>query len=299
MMPGAALPVATDYARRRCRRGGLPALGLDGGHGMRGAQTGLACGAASGNPAPGRGPAGCLPVGLPPRRLRGQGSLRAHECSLGLRPPLDRSGVDAARRHRSPGAGEEQRPTSRQETRTVADQPWDPHPRRHLLTHHPGRKEDQAPDQTTTATNRASTTHRAPRRGQHMPDTHVTIVGNLTDDPEVSFTPNGAAVCNFRLAVTARIKDGEGWRDGDTSFYRITAWRQLATHIGDSLAKGNRVIVLGQLRARSWETPEGERRSVVEVQAEEVGPSLRWATAKPERATNGKPSGQFNEDPPF
>ena len=59
-----------------------------------------------------------------------------------------------------------------------------------------------------------------------MPDTHVTIVGNLTDDPEVSFTPNGAAVCNFRVAVTARIKDGEGWRDGDTSFYRITAWRR-------------------------------------------------------------------------
>ena len=132
-----------------------------------------------------------------------------------------------------------------------------------------------------------------------MADTHVTITGNLTDDPEVTFTPNGAAVCNFRVAVTARIKDGEGWRDGDTSFYRITAWRGLAEHIGDSLAKGNRVIVVGQLRARSWETPEGERRSVVEVQAEEVGPSLRWATAKPERATNGKPSGQFNDDPPF
>ena len=81
--------------------------------------------------------------------------------------------------------------------------------------------------------------------------------------------------------MTARIKDGEGWRDGDTSFYRITAWRGLAEHIVDSLSKGHRVIVVGQLRARSWETPEGERRSVVEVQAEEVGPSLRWATAKP------------------
>jgi len=110
-----------------------------------------------------------------------------------------------------------------------------------------------------------------------MPDTHVTIVGNLTDDPEVSFTPNGAAVCNFRLAVTARIKDGDTWRDGDTSFYRITAWRGLAEHIGDSLAKGHRVIVVGQLRARSWETPEGERRTVVEVEAEEVGPSLTGA----------------------
>src|SRR4029453_4953376 len=105
-----------------------------------------------------------------------------------------------------------------------------------------------------------------------MPDTHVTVVGNLTDDPEVTFTPNGAAVTNFPPAVPARVKDGEGWRDGDTSFYRITAWRGLAEHIGDSLAKGNRVIVLGQLRSRSWETPEGERRTVGEGQAGEAGP---------------------------
>jgi single-strand DNA-binding protein len=122
-----------------------------------------------------------------------------------------------------------------------------------------------------------------------MPDTHVAITGNLTDDPEVTFTPNGAGVCNFRLAVTPRIREGEGWKDGETSFFRITAWRQLAEHVGDSLSKGDRVIVLGQLRARSWETPEGERRSVVEVTAEEVGPSLKWATAKPERTTaNGR-----------
>jgi single-strand DNA-binding protein len=106
-------------------------------------------------------------------------------------------------------------------------------------------------------------------------------------------------VANFRLAVTARLKGGESWRDGDTSFYRITAWRQLAEHIGDSLAQGNRVIVLGQLRARSWEIAEGERRTVTEVQAEEVGPSLRWATAKPERATGNGKGGQFNDDPPF
>ena len=135
-----------------------------------------------------------------------------------------------------------------------------------------------------------------------MPDTHVTIVGNLTDDPEVSFTPNGAAVCNFRLAVTARIKDGDSWRDGDTSFYRITAWRQLAEQIGDSLSKGDRVLVTGQLRMRAWETPEGDKRQVVEVTAEEAGPSLKWATAKPERASktgNGKQAGQFNDDPPF
>jgi single-strand DNA-binding protein len=136
-----------------------------------------------------------------------------------------------------------------------------------------------------------------------MPDTHVTITGNLTDDPEVTFTPNGAAVCNFRVAVTPRVRDGEGWKDGDTSFFRVTAWRQLAEHVGDSLSKGDRVIVQGQLRARSWETPEGERRSVVEVTAEEVGPSLKWATAKPERtrkAGNGpSKGGQFNDEPDF
>jgi single-strand DNA-binding protein len=134
-----------------------------------------------------------------------------------------------------------------------------------------------------------------------MADTHVAITGNLTDNPEVTFTPNGAAVCNFRLAVTPRIREGDTWKDGETSFFRITAWRQLAEHVGDSLSKGDRVIVVGQLRARSWETPEGERRSVVEVTAEEVGPSLKWATAKPERTkANGTgKGGRFNDDPPF
>jgi len=133
-----------------------------------------------------------------------------------------------------------------------------------------------------------------------MPDTHVAITGNLTDDPEVTFTPGGAAVCNFRLAVTPRIKQGDTWTDGETSFFRITAWRQLAEHVGDSLGKGDRVIVVGQLKTRSWETPEGERRSVVEVTAEEVGPSLKWATAKPERTkANGRKAGGFNDDPPF
>jgi len=119
-----------------------------------------------------------------------------------------------------------------------------------------------------------------------MPDTHVTITGNLTSDPELKFTPNGAAVANFRVAVTSRVRDGNTWRDGDTSFYRITCWRDLAEHVTDSLGKGDRVLVIGQLRMRSWETPEGEQRSVVEVEADEVAPSLKWATARPERARN-------------
>jgi single-strand DNA-binding protein len=120
-----------------------------------------------------------------------------------------------------------------------------------------------------------------------MPETFVSLVGNLTDDPEVRFTPQGTSVASFRLAVTPRVKDGEGWKDGDTSFFRVNAWRDLGEHVTDSLSKGDRALVLGRLKTRSWETPEGERRSVVEVEAEEVGPSLKWATAKPQRA-NGK-----------
>ena len=134
-----------------------------------------------------------------------------------------------------------------------------------------------------------------------MADTHVTLTGNLTDDPELKHTPNGNMVANFRLAVTARVRDGEGWRDGDTSFFRVNVWRQLAEHVTDSLAKGDRAVVIGRLKSRSWETSEGERRSVVEVEADEVAPSLRWAIAKPEcAATNGKGSGgEFNDDAPF
>jgi single-strand DNA-binding protein len=120
-----------------------------------------------------------------------------------------------------------------------------------------------------------------------MPDTFVSLVGNLTDDPEVRFTPQGTSVASFRLAVTPRVNDGGTWRDGDTSFFRINAWRDLAEHAADSLSKGDRALVLGRLKVRSWETPEGERRSVVEVEAEEIGPSLKWATATPQR-TNGK-----------
>ena len=120
-----------------------------------------------------------------------------------------------------------------------------------------------------------------------MPETFVSLVGNLTDDPEVRFTPQGTTVASFHLAVTPRVNDGGTWKDGDTSFFRINAWRDLAEHVTDSLSKGDRALVLGRLKTRSWETPEGERRSVVEVEAEEVGPSLKWATATPQRA-NGK-----------
>jgi single-strand DNA-binding protein len=112
-------------------------------------------------------------------------------------------------------------------------------------------------------------------------------------------------VASFRVAVTPRRPDGKGgWTDGEPSFFKVVAWRQLAEHLADSLSKGDRVIVTGALRTNTWETPEGEKRSTIEVQANEVGPSLRWATAKPEKAarssrqTRGR-SGDFNDPPPF
>ncbi len=131
-------------------------------------------------------------------------------------------------------------------------------------------------------------------------DTFVTVVGNLTDDPELRFTPGGVAVANFRLAVTPRIREGEGWKDGDTSFFRITAWRQLAENVTESLGKGHRAVVIGRLKTRTWETPEGDKRSAVEIDADEVAPSLKWATAKPQRTGKAAASGgQFNNEPPF
>ena len=146
-------------------------------------------------------------------------------------------------------------------------------------------------------------------------DNQVMLVGNLTDDPELRFTPNGAAVANFRLAVTPRVREGDSWKDGETSFFRINVWRQQAENVAETLQKGARCIVVGRLRSRSWETPEGEKRSVVEVEADELGPSLKFATAKVERsnrsgsgggggdwagsAAGASKGGQFNDEPPF
>jgi single-strand DNA-binding protein len=115
-------------------------------------------------------------------------------------------------------------------------------------------------------------------------DNQIIIVGNLTDDPELRYTPNGAAVVKFRVAVNRRYRDEAGtWKDGDTSYFTVNAWRTLAENIAESLTRGTRVIVAGRLQMRSWETQEGDKRTVVEIEADEVGPSLRWATAKVER----------------
>lgn len=109
----------------------------------------------------------------------------------------------------------------------------------------------------------------------------ITLVGNLTGDPELRFTPSGAAVATFTVAHTERIKDASGtWKDGDQLFLRCSAWRQMAENVAESLEKGMRVVVTGRLRQRSWETPEGAKRQSTELTVDEVGPSLKWAKAK-------------------
>jgi single-strand DNA-binding protein len=113
-------------------------------------------------------------------------------------------------------------------------------------------------------------------------DTVITIVGNLTADPELRFTPSGAAVANFTFAATPRTFDRQSneWKDGDTLFMRCSIWREAAENVAESLTKGTRVIATGRLVQRSYETREGEKRTVVELQVDEIGPSLRYASAK-------------------
>src|SRR5882757_3832908 len=120
-------------------------------------------------------------------------------------------------------------------------------------------------------------------------DTVITLVGNLVDDPELRFTPSGAAVAKFRVASTPRFLDKQTneWKDGDSLFLTCNVWRQAAENVAESLTKGTRVIVSGRLRQRSYETKEGEKRTVYEIEVDEVGPSLRNATAKVNRANRG------------
>ena len=120
-------------------------------------------------------------------------------------------------------------------------------------------------------------------------ETIVTIVGNLTADPELRFQPSGAAVASFTVASTPRTFDraSSEWKDGETLFMRCSIWREAAENVAESLTKGTRVIVQGRLVQRSFETREGEKRTVVEMQVDEVGPSLRYATAKVVRKSSG------------
>jgi len=124
-------------------------------------------------------------------------------------------------------------------------------------------------------------------------DTVITVVGNLTADPELRFTPSGAAVANFTVASTPRTFDRQtnDWKDGEALFMRCNIWRDAAENVAESLTKGSRVIVSGRLKQRSYETREGEKRTIVELEVDEIGPSLRYATAKVNRASRGGGTG--------
>lgn len=130
-------------------------------------------------------------------------------------------------------------------------------------------------------------------------DTIITVVGNLTADPELRFTPSGAAVANFTVASTPRKfnRDTSEWEDGEPLFLRCSLWRQAAENVAESLSKGTRVIVQGRLVQRSYETSEGEKRTVMELQVDEIGPSLRYATAKVNKA--GRSSGGASAGDPW
>jgi single-strand DNA-binding protein len=126
-------------------------------------------------------------------------------------------------------------------------------------------------------------------------DVTITVVGNLTDDPELRFTPSGAAVAKFRVASTPRFMDKQTneWKDGEPLFLTCNVWRQAAEHVAESLQRGARVIVTGRLRQRSYETREGEKRTVMELEVDEIGPSLRYATAKVQKMARSSGNGGF------
>ena len=124
-------------------------------------------------------------------------------------------------------------------------------------------------------------------------DTTITVIGNLTDDPELRFTPSGAAVAKFRVASTPRFMDRQSneWKDGEPLFLACTVWRQAAENVAESLTRGSRVIVSGRLKQRSYETREGEKRTVIELEVDEIGPSLRYATAKVQKMSRSSGGG--------
>jgi single-strand DNA-binding protein len=127
-------------------------------------------------------------------------------------------------------------------------------------------------------------------------ETTITVVGNLVDDPELRFTPSGAPVANFRIASTPRTFDRQSneWKDGDTLFLSCAVWRQAAENVAESLQRGMRVIVQGRLKSRQYETREGEKRTVFEIDVEEVGPSLRSASAKVTKTTRSGGGGGYS-----
>ncbi|ALY10305.1 ssDNA-binding protein [Arthrobacter phage JKerns] len=126
-------------------------------------------------------------------------------------------------------------------------------------------------------------------------ETTITVIGNLTNDPELRFTPSGSAVANFTIASTPRTFDRQAneWKDGETLFLRASVWRETAENVAETLMKGMQVIVSGRLKSRSYETKEGEKRTVIELEVDEIGPSLRWMTGKMNRSNRASNGGGF------
>jgi single-strand DNA-binding protein len=172
---------------------------------------------------------------------------------------------------------------------------WDAHTANQYqpndLTHdEPGGTEPQNEPQTLTE-NITSTRG----KGTIMAgETTLTVIGNLTSDPELRFTPSGSAVANFTIASTPRTFDRQSneWKDGETLFLRASVWREAAENVAESLTKGMRVIVTGRLKSRSYETKEGEKRTVIELEVDEIGPSLRYANAKVNRTQRSNQGAQ-------
>ncbi|MFJ4210681.1 single-stranded DNA-binding protein [Paenarthrobacter sp. NPDC089675] len=166
-------------------------------------------------------------------------------------------------------------------------QPTDP-------THdQPGKTEPQ--NETAPRTENTTTSTRG--KGTIMAgETTITVIGNLTNDPELRFTPSGSAVANFTIASTPRTFDRQSneWKDGETLFLRASVWREAAENVAESLTKGTRVIVSGRLKSRSYETKEGEKRTVIELEVDEIGPSLRYANAKVNRTQRSNNPGAGN-----
>lgn len=131
-------------------------------------------------------------------------------------------------------------------------------------------------------------------------ETTITVIGNLTNDPELRFTPSGSAVANFTVASTPKTFDRNSneWKDGETLFLRAAVWKEAAENVAESLTKGMRVIVTGRLKSRSYETTAGEKRTVIELEVDEIGPSLKYANAKVNRTQrNGNSGGGFSNTP--
>jgi single-strand DNA-binding protein len=131
-----------------------------------------------------------------------------------------------------------------------------------------------------------------------MPQNSVTIAGNLTADPEMRFTPGGAPVAKFTLAYTDRYRDESGiWREGNVSYFDVYAWNDLGEHVAETFQRGNRAIVTGSLQMRTWETKEGEKRRTWDIRADDVGASVRFATARISKASRSKPDRPDDGDP--